>query len=295
MSSKTRWLITGSDGILGQEMQFLLERKQIRYLAANKKTLDVTNLDSIEDIFSRFNPTHVVNCAALTDVDACEVSTNKAREINYEGVVNLVKFCKIENARFFQVSTNFVFGGNESQIYSYIDIAHPVNAYGSTKSAAENYCLGYKGLDITVVRTASTYSEYGNNFVLRLLNNLLNNKPTKVIQDIFVQPTWAFNVAELIYELSNYSVQIPILHAVSAGKTTWWEFAKYLCQIAELDSSLLTRIDLNDLNLPAKRPRHAILSTSSFSNALELNDWKSMLQTSLPILLRSGASLNVSK
>ena len=291
MGSESRWLITGSDGILGQEMQFLLERKDVQYLAANKNKLDVTNLNDIEEIFSRFNPTHVVNCAALTDVDACEVSTNKAREINYMGVVNLVKFCKVEKTRFFQVSTNFVFGGNENQIYSKSDIADPVNVYGSTKFEAENYCLGDKELDITIVRTASTYSGYGNNFVLRLLSNLLNNKPTKVIQDIYVQPTWAFNVAELIYDLSNYSNQIPTLHAVSAGKTTWWEFAEYLCELAELDSNLLTRIDLNDLNLRAKRPRHAILSNDSFDNALELNDWKSMLQTSLPILLRSGALL----
>jgi dTDP-4-dehydrorhamnose reductase len=290
MKSEIRWLITGSSGILGREMQLVLNKNQVVHFAADKNTLDINNSSQVEKIFYNFKPTHVLNCAAITDVDSCEKHNNKARAINYQGVINLANFCKITKAKFFQVSTNFVFNGENNKIYFPSDPKSPINIYGLTKSDAEDYCLDDKDLDAIIVRTASLYSGYGNNFTRKLLKNLQGKINTNIIHDVYIQPTWAFSVAETIYNLSKIQIKTQIVHATSAGKTTWWEFAKYLCELMKMNTKLINPINLNDLQLPAERPRHAILSANPIDDKLfnyNQCEWKTMLKLSLPVLVES--------
>jgi len=280
MTPGNRWLITGGDGTLGCEMKKLLASKNIFHIGMAKSEMDITDMKNIAKIFLEYRPTHVLNCAGITNVDYCETNPDEASAVNYQGVVNLVNLSRITESRFFQVSTNFVFDGMNKNIYSVNSIKNPLNVYGVLKSRAEDYCLNAGNPNIQVIRTASLYSEFGDNFVLTLLKNLNQGKITSVIDDIYVQPTWAYSVAKLIYSVAIFNSGPKIIHAVSTGKTNWWEFSNLLCELLNLNPKLIEKSQSSRLGLVAKRPIHAILSTVDtkyLRPPSNLFGWKSML------------------
>ena len=75
---------------------------------ANSIKLDITDQQSVNNFLEKNNPDVIINLAAFTDVDKCELEEKKAYEINFNGVKNL---CKNFSGHFIQISTDYVFDG----------------------------------------------------------------------------------------------------------------------------------------------------------------------------------------
>lgn len=83
-------LVTGSSGQLGQSLQFIAPNySQIDFVFCDSKTLDITNFENCEAIFSKFNPDFCINAAAYTAVDKAESEPEKAFAINVTGAKKL--------------------------------------------------------------------------------------------------------------------------------------------------------------------------------------------------------------
>src|SRR5690606_9315959 len=79
-------LITGSNGLLGQKLVYMLrERRDVQCIATARggnrlvkkdgytyASLDISNATAVRAVFSPFLPDAVINSAALTHGDACE-------------------------------------------------------------------------------------------------------------------------------------------------------------------------------------------------------------------------------
>jgi len=277
-----RWLIVGANGILGREIQRVLQVNSVEHLATSKHDLDINNNFQMEKMFSNFLPTHIVNCAGLTDVDICERYPDKAFHLNYHGVMNLGQWCKKFDGKLIQISTNFVFDGKSERPYQVLDIKNPINVYGLSKSFAEDYCISESQLDAQIIRTASLYSQFGRNFTRFMINSLQLNKPVKVITNLCVQPTWAFAVATQVYNLAASNNKHKIIHCASGGTTSWFEFSTYICKVLNLNQNLLIPVEVNNLNFVAKRPNNAILSSEIDKiQPIYMADWQSMLTCAL--------------
>ena len=119
-------LITGAYGQLGDACAKHLKNDFKLILsgispANSGVNLDITSKNSIEKVLSETNPDVILNLAALTDVDGCELEPEKAKNVNINGVKNL---CRDFNGHFIQISTDYVFNG-ESGPYSEEDEANP--------------------------------------------------------------------------------------------------------------------------------------------------------------------------
>uniref|UniRef100_UPI000ADB98E1 SDR family oxidoreductase n=1 Tax=Rhodothermus marinus TaxID=29549 RepID=UPI000ADB98E1 len=84
-----------------------------------------------------FTPTVVINCAAMTQVDRCEIEKEACWRVNVEAVETLARLCRQFGARLIQVSTDFVFDGTAGP-YRETDRPNPINFYGRSKLASEN-------------------------------------------------------------------------------------------------------------------------------------------------------------
>ena len=101
ISNEKKVLVTGSNGLLGQKIVYhLIQKKDIELIASSKgpnrlaknKTgykyfdLDLTDKNAVEKIIFSQKPDSVVNCAAMTNVDACEINQLDCWNINVNAV-----------------------------------------------------------------------------------------------------------------------------------------------------------------------------------------------------------------
>jgi len=144
----------------------------------------------------------VVNCAAWTAVDAAEEQEAQALRVNGTGAANLAAAC----AHLVQVSTDYVFAGDQPGGYAEDDEPAPANAYGRTKLAGERAALSLPGTGY-VVRTAWLYGAHGPNFVRTMITKARAGSPARVVTDQWGQPTWSLDVAEQIVALIQAGAQ----------------------------------------------------------------------------------------
>ena len=202
-------LVTGANGQLGNEMRIIARNSSDHYIFTDVNQvegvettfLDITDLDSIRKIVADNKVEIVVNCAAWTNVDACETDTKLAalaEKLNADAPENIAKAMKEVNGLLVQISTDYVFGKEpyntpckENQNGT------PTGVYGTTKLHGEQKVIA-TGVKHVIIRTAWLYSEFGKNFCKTMLN-LTATKPTlKVVFDQCGTPTYALDLAKAI-------------------------------------------------------------------------------------------------
>ena len=129
-------MILGSKGQLGSSILEKLEghASMGTFLTAfSRDELDVTDVEQLEKQFEIFQPDTIINCAAWTDVEGAESNYTLARDINYVGVVNIVRVAEKYNARIVQLSTDYVFDGSYESPIGESEVQNPINCYGKVR------------------------------------------------------------------------------------------------------------------------------------------------------------------
>ena len=131
-------LLIGADGMLGGELRERLE-KIYDVTGTTLETLDITDKEAVLAKAEEVKPYFIINCAAYTNVDGCEVNTDLAMAVNGTAVANIAEAAKAQDATFIHISTDYVFPGNlpVDQIYTEDMNPEPVSAYGRTKLVGE--------------------------------------------------------------------------------------------------------------------------------------------------------------
>jgi dTDP-4-dehydrorhamnose reductase len=91
-------LVTGANGQLGQAIQSISGNyPEIDFVFCDSSALDITNLDTVNQVFEKVKPNYCINAAAYTAVDKAESDQEKAISINVIGAKNLAATCKKNN------------------------------------------------------------------------------------------------------------------------------------------------------------------------------------------------------
>ncbi|MBT5781554.1 MAG: sugar nucleotide-binding protein, partial [Candidatus Marinimicrobia bacterium] len=129
-------LITGAYGQLGYSLSKFRSTKDKVYrtgvkIPLGEKGLRLNIIDNImlKDIISSLSPDIIINLAAITNVDFCESNPKIAKEINTNGVQNLVD---VFPGKIIHLSTDYVFDGLNGP-YKEEDQINPISVYGKTK------------------------------------------------------------------------------------------------------------------------------------------------------------------
>ncbi len=164
--------------------------------------LDITNYKMVDDFIRRQRPDVIINCAAFTNVDGCEVNHDTAFKANAIGPRNLAQAATKTGARLVHVSTDYVFSGRENGGIPQDEatIPGPISAYGSTKLMGEKYVEQFCHRHF-IVRTAWLYSYYGKNFVKTIVNAGKKFGKLEVVNDQCGNPTNAVDLAHEILQL----------------------------------------------------------------------------------------------
>ena len=252
-------MITGDKGQLGADCTKVLgETHEI--LGVDIDEVDITKLSDIESLVQQFTPNLIVNCAAYTRVDDCEIEKELAWYANVTGAENLAKCVDKHGGCLIHISTDYVFDGRKKLPEPYVetDVPNPVSYYGITKFKGEELIRRTTDQHI-ILRTAWLYGIRGNNFLKTMLKLCLRNSDNKikVVNDQFGSPTWTYRLALQIEKLiaTNYR---GIFHASADGYCTWYELAFYFLKKMELPYNIIP-CTTEEYPTPAARPMNSIL------------------------------------
>ena len=288
-------LVTGANGQLGNEMRIVTKGSSDKYIFTDVNQveglettyLDITDIDAIRTIVADNDIKAIVNCAAWTNVDACENDEKLAalaEKLNADAPKNLAAAMKEVNGVLFHISTDYVFGQepyntpcNPSQKGT------PTGVYGATKKHGEENILA-SGCDYIILRTAWLYSEFGKNFCKTLLN-LTETKPNlSVVFDQCGTPTYAYDLAAAIFEIiteRKYEGNTGIYHYSNEGVTSWYDFTQMIARISGHLECDIQPCYSTEYPSPVKRPSYSVLDKKTFKDTfgIKVPYWVDSLET----------------
>ena len=263
-------LITGAYGQLGDAcVKFLKNNYNITLSGVSPSDggvhLDIRSKSSIKKVLSDIDPDVILNLAALTDVDGCELDPQQAKDINFSGVKNL---CRDFSGHFIQISTDYVFDG-KSGPYSEEDEPKPKSVYGKTKLFADNWLLDNYSKS-TIIRTNILYSYTKRtkaSFLKWVVDSLNDNQNIKVVNDQWNNPTWTESLSSVIYKIIDNQA-FDLYHYGDRDILNRFDFSILISKVFNLDSSLIMPISSDELNQIAPRPRKSGLITKKIESEL---------------------------
>jgi len=262
-------LITGSNGLLGQKLVYLLKTKSnIECIATARgenrvndkdgyifETLDLTNLENVISIISKHRPDCIIHTAAMTNVDECELNPEQCHLNNITATSNIVEACKNYNPHLIYISTDFVFDG-EAGPYTEEDIPKPLSIYAKSKLEAEKI-ITESGHPFSILRTMIVYGitddVQRSNIILWTKNSLEQGKDIRVINDQFRGPTLAEDLAIACYEAATRRAT-GIYHVSGREVIAIIDIAYKVADYFGLDKKYIHPVSTAELNQPAKRP-----------------------------------------
>jgi dTDP-4-dehydrorhamnose reductase len=282
-------LVTGSHGMLARDVCRLLRPAHLVH-ERDIHDLDICNASLVREEINALRPDVVVNCAAYTNVDACEADAEAAMAVNADGVRNLAEACSAAGCLLCHISTDFVFDGKKNAPYVEEDSTNPLSVYGESKRAGERHIQVHADQHL-IIRTSWMFGAGGANFVRAILNRAAELAEFGVVNDQRGCPTYSADLAVAISQLMEVNAR-GIFHVCNAGACSWFEFAEEILRLSGSSSRVLP-IPAAQLNRPAARPSYSVMDCGKFTRQTghAMRHWKEALREFLRSELKQGKCL----
>ena len=295
----TNAFVTGGSGLLG--LNFLLhEPQQYKFSAHSHKRqpnlpnvqftkMDLGSLHSIEKELKAYSPEVLIHTAGMTNVDGCNEDPNAANIINGIVPANIAKVCHDLGIKFVHISTDHLFDGTESFV-SEETPPKPLNAYGYSKALGEEGVLKNNKEALIIRCNFFTWGpSYRFSFSDFIYNNLFNEQPINLADDIYYTPALAQNLIDAIFSLLSKDA-VGIFNVVGSERLSKYEFGMKMADIFNLNSFSIKQASWSTLGAKASRPYDMSLSDLKLREFLgydlgssnkNIQDLKALMNTKL--------------
>jgi len=274
-----RIVIVGAGGRLGAALArvYAPEFEVRGYTHAD---IDLTSLHRLRELLRPVKFDLLINSAALTNVDYCEVHRDEAFIINAEAPRILAELCDEKNAKLIHISTDYVFDGKRRQPYREEDEAIPISVYGESKREGEIHVLRASGRHL-VARASWVFGPDRPSFVDQVIQRARETSEVAAVADKFSTPTYTLDLARWLRAAWEKDLS-GLLHLVNRGQCSWQQYAQYAIDYCHqhripLLANRVGKLKLSEMkNFIAQRPVHTVLSTSTFvrHTGVEPRDWR---------------------
>lgn len=231
-----RILVTGAAGQLGTEFRRLLGSGQAEIgpipeayanadvVYADSAQLDITDSMAVDAFIEDGAFDLVINCAALTNVDECELDSDSVFAVNATGAENVAHAAACHSVPVAYVSTDYVFSGSDPAERVESDAVAPLSVYGKSKLKGEQLVAAANPKH-HIIRSAWLYGYEGNNFAKTMLRLAESHDEVTVVDDQLGNPTSANDLA---YEILRIALtdDYGIWHVTNEGTCSWADFAE---------------------------------------------------------------------
>ena len=275
-----RVLVTGAGGMVGRAVVDYCRAQNDLVFAHDHNSLEIADERAVGEAFAEARPETVINCAAWTDVDGCELDPEKSFQANARGPEVLALSARRAGASLVTISTDYVFDGEKIEgFYTQRDDPNPVSVYGVSKLEGERRAQAACARTV-VARTGFVFGAGGRNFLSRIFELARKGETMKAISDAYGTPTYAPHLAARLRRLSE--LDLPgVYHVVSGGDgASYWEFTHAALEIVGRESVTVEEVKADSLKRPAPRPRNSRLRCllSEALGLAPLPDWQDALR-----------------
>ncbi|MFD2551523.1 dTDP-4-dehydrorhamnose reductase [Bizionia sediminis] len=279
-------LVTGGNGQLASCIKDLASNyKNVHITYTDAHTLDISDNKAVTQFFSKHTVNYCVNCAAYTAVDSAENEMITAKNVNQLGAKNLAIACQANQATLIHISTDFVFDGAQSTLYSEAHKPNPQSVYGKTKYQGEIEIQQHLKRYF-ILRTSWLYSEHGHNFMRTMLRLAKERDTLSIVSDQIGTPTYAKDLAEVILTLiTTNQTAYGLYHYSNEGVASWYDFAQAIFQETQTTIKVIP-IKTVAYPTPAKRPAFSVLDKTKIKDTFQISIpyWRTSLQKALKAL-----------
>jgi dTDP-4-dehydrorhamnose reductase len=259
--------ITGGDGFVGKAVQKRCQDEGIEFVATSHTSVDITAATELKTFLKhQTGLTHLVNCAAYTDVDKAEKEPQKAYQVNTVGPELLGEAAKQNDLKMVHLSTDYVFSGGTTPFVE-TDPCTPVNVYAQTKLDGERRLLEANPY-ACIVRTSWVFGPGGKNFVSSLFSKFKHEEKIYVSAEQKNRLTYVHDLAEVILALLCHT---GIFHFANRGIVSRFEVATLMLKLVQaqgLSTPCQEVLALKEMPQGAKRPLYSALDTTKIEGAL---------------------------
>lgn len=260
-------------------------------VGVGREDADLVDEGAVRALVDGTAPTHVIHCAAYTNVDGAEKEVDLCDRVNARAPGHLASACAARGASLLYISTDFVFDGTLHRPYREDDPAGPRSVYGRSKLEGEGQVAD--ALERRqIVRTAWLFGPGKRNFVTGILDRLRGSDPITVVEDQVGSPTYTLDLAEGLVSLSRRAA-FGVFHLVNAGWCSRLEMARKIADLAGEDPRRIEPIHSDRWPAAAKRPAYSVLDCSKvYALGVEpLRHWTAALGHYVTSLLDAEESL----
>ncbi len=287
MRAALKVLLTGSDGQLGQALR-ASKPEGVTLIACGRAELDLAAADACAAAVRQHRPDWVLNAGAYTAVDKAEAEPELAGAVNAGAPEAFATALAGSGGRLLQVSTDFVFNGEQGHPYRPEQDLDPIGVYGRSKAEGEQRARAALPADrCCVLRTSWVYGPVGKNFCLTMLRlhglRAAAGEALAVVADQVGCPTATHSLAAACWAALSHRSS-GILHWSDAGAASWYDFAVAIGELGVARGLLpqaaeVRPITTDDYPTPARRPSYSLLDCSATRPALGLEPrhWRSAL------------------
>lgn len=186
----TKVTILGATGMLGRAMAAEGRRRRHSVIGIARSgadiNIDVGNADELDAALICTQPDIVINCAAMTGVDACENDPGRAYLVNARPASILAESAAKLGAYMIQISTDHFFSGDGAVLHGEAAPVTLLNEYARTKYAGEAFALTDPGALVVRTNVVGFRGQAGNpTFVEWVIHALRHRLPVTLFDDYF--------------------------------------------------------------------------------------------------------------
>ncbi len=272
-----RILITGASGLLGLNLALeaasghtvfgLVNQHGLRTQAFTVLHADLLQPGAIQTVLDETQPDWVIHCAALANVDACEVNPQQASQLNSEVPAKLARLVARGGARLVHISTDAVFDGKRGA-YTEDDPPNPLSVYAQTKLAGERL-VAQANPDAIIARVnLFGWSSTGRRSLGEFFfYNLQAGQSVMGFTDVFFCPLLANDLGQILIQMLEKRLS-GLYHVVSRECISKYTFGVRLARRFGLDESLIRPASVSEAGLKAARSPRLTLQTGKLARAL---------------------------
>jgi dTDP-4-dehydrorhamnose reductase len=280
-----RILIVGASGLVGSNLAVALREDQCVYGTYDKHKpnltgvplfkVDVLKESALFDVITLVRPNIVYYCAAIRDEQMCSEYALPALTINAEAAADIALCLRPLGGRLIYFSTSKVYSGQKGN-YTEDDPTDPSSSYGEAKRRAEDLLLEFENTFILRLGTLYGFDCVPDRSLLsKLLKALIAKKEMTFIND----EARDFHSLTEVVEASKRLLHADedksgLYNCPSAGKTTYYDFARHLAHAIGASTENITAISGEDLkapyNTPETRGKDTTLNGEKFTRSFGL-------------------------